>query len=509
MTTLITSAFDPDWCSDVQIRLQEIGVSAPVASTRTEIGPIEWTEKVIKSGGIDVSSTDNLLHAQPGRAWDILAADIFVANADAHTWGWADDRNLPFLQYWRDFDPKSRFLILYAGPHACLAKSLMSEQISTAEVDGFLDRWFSYFGLALDFHQHNRDRSVLLPVEILYEQDDRITDVLNQRFQMNLSKAKQRTNYRHHLCLEIAAERVLSLDSRIRGLMDEMEAASDAPAPPILSDMIALETCYQDTRRIENAQAQIERLTNELEAANSELEGLRSKSHDNETIPLSAQSADHLEQENKLLLRQLHQVQSELERYFRNYQELKDGSEELIVDQSDRDNEATKKESSIEVSRREGAKIDLRSYLNGTGWHAAEQFGRWAGLELNSTVKIPGLMRNDYLLSLEIVDAMDLDIVENLEISFDGMPLRSKKKILSSMGGRLAPIRRLKAKLERVEKPYPILVSAIIPSEIVSVDNFSHEITIHSPSAISPAQSGAKDARTLSFCAAAIEVSKV
>lgn len=121
---------------------------------------------------------------------------------------------------------------------------------------------------------------------------------------------------------------------------------------------------------------------------------------------LSAQLAE-LTQENELLLLQLHQVQEELEHYFLRNQEL--------------EKTPVSKASSFTAEfwrthQPQTIVVDMRQDIAGSNWYDAESDGRWAGPTNNSTLQMPPLQTGSYVLELDIVDAMHLDIVNTLQI---------------------------------------------------------------------------------------------
>ncbi|MEL6826344.1 MAG: hypothetical protein AAFN91_08865, partial [Pseudomonadota bacterium] len=245
----------------------------------------------------------------------------------------------------------------------------------------------------------------------------------------------------------------------------------------------------------------------EFEEMQSKLEALDRELIEKDTIIASSrQDTQTQESESSVLLkRQLDQTRDELHYYYRKYQELK-----LAGPADTRESYAPHRtDIGADNANADGTTtIDLRSYVNGTGWHHAEEIGRWAGASLSSTVKIPALEKGKYRLTVRVVDAMAVDILYGTTLTFNGAPLKGAVTILSEMGGRLAPLRRLKARLNSIEKPFPATVSAIIQPAFVHSDK-GNLVSIESPRAIRPESLGEVDDRELSSCIQSVMVQRL
>ncbi|MDD2741554.1 MAG: hypothetical protein PHV02_04725, partial [Rhodocyclaceae bacterium] len=119
-----------------------------------------------------------------------------------------------------------------------------------------------------------------------------------------------------------------------------------------------------------------------------------------------AQQQD-LQQENELLLLQLHQVQEELERYFLKYQD-------------------SKKHESLPLPSRvvsEDVFVDFKKPVSGVNWYPPEVDGAWAGPGAVSKIELPELAVGEYQVEVELVDAMAPEIIRNLSARFNGTSL--------------------------------------------------------------------------------------
>ena len=58
----------------------------------------------------------------PGKLWEELAVDLFLAHLDTPAWGWGDHNTLRLLDFWRRFDKQTRFVLVYSSPEFAIAR---------------------------------------------------------------------------------------------------------------------------------------------------------------------------------------------------------------------------------------------------------------------------------------------------------------------------------------------------------------------------------------------------
>ncbi|NLY28121.1 MAG: hypothetical protein GX049_11360 [Alcaligenaceae bacterium] len=98
----------------------------------------------------------------PGRIWDQLAADIFLANRNLTAWFWADAQSVSLLDYWLDFDAGTRLLLVYSDPVSTLTHALLNEQATENTLEAFLERWIQATRLMVRFYLRHPERSALI-----------------------------------------------------------------------------------------------------------------------------------------------------------------------------------------------------------------------------------------------------------------------------------------------------------------------------------------------------------
>jgi hypothetical protein len=131
------------------------------------------------------------------------------------------------------------------------------------------------------------------------------------------------------------------------------------------------------------------------------------------------ENRQNLEKNNTLLLLQLHEVQEELESYFLKYKEEEKETHAL----------QEKITQLIEPINILSLNIDLtKSSFGGENWYNIEDNGRWAGPELKSTIPIPKLSEGIYEINFYIIDAMSLEIPQNINLSLNNLELSEVKQ---------------------------------------------------------------------------------
>jgi hypothetical protein len=257
-----------------------------------------------------------------------------------------------------------------------------------------------------------------------------------------------------------------------------------------------------------NKMQQTERdLRSELHAAQADLARLFELEQANEKLKRqSAQSSEDqnklntLSQENELLRLQLEQVQEELEH------QLEFGHRTGTAPETSNADVAF----NAEVSANRGLEpvaIDFRKPISGSNWHEAEHDGRWGGPGVRSTLELTALTPGRYLINVKIVAAMNRGIIDGLKLFHDEQELIVRKKFMPDEKGKLANIRRLRARHDKTINAYPVMLTAKLIAAPTKTDvNHLHFVF---PQALSPADLGESDYRQLTARVQFVEITPV
>lgn len=319
---------------------------------------------------------------RPGRLWEQLAGDLLLANLSQSQWGWADTQSVAALDFWAEFEPGIRFLLLTADPQEYLAHCLLEDaDESPKDERAYLKQWQDEHERLLAFYLKYPERCLLVNARQAEANPASLVHQLSKRLNFNLDAAiaqlPAHTNHQElssapaTLARYVASKALQEHAKPLAALFNELKAAQQPLAEPdaqadedgnIFStaevSLASLLKDYQhrcerdlsetDRKALENLKKENELLLLQLHQVQEELEGshrerqkLKQQLEEQRRLPAPEVNNDiaieEAKQENELLMLQLHQVQEELEHYFLQHQKI---SGELT--QLEKDNRALK-----------------------------------------------------------------------------------------------------------------------------------------------------------------------
>ncbi len=275
----------------------------------------------------------------------------FVQNAPEGVF-LADPCNVWVLDFWAEHWPQARFLLLHTPVDMALARALPQG----VKPQDFVSNWEQFSRYLMQFQQRHRRRALLLDADAAQQHPDALFEQV-QGIGLTLSVSSPLTPVDPKQHLEISVERWLAnhflVDyPHLAEVQLEVEAyfpALGTVTPALGLDAVTLIARYQQQRQ-QQAQANKETqeenglLLAQLHQVQEELEQyyLQDQKHQSEIKRLTtecnqqrdqiselekqqkqqAQANKETQEENELLLAQLHQVQEELEQYYLQYQAL-------------------------------------------------------------------------------------------------------------------------------------------------------------------------------------------
>lgn len=508
MTLLITCGVAQEWCEFAQSRLRSMGVNSPAASKQSNLTIDELLDGASKSAG--VGSLESAVQAGGiglGRTWEIATADFFISNARSDNWGWADPRNILFLGAWREFEPNAKFLLLYGSVAQFLATEIEDRPEAKIDVEERVNYWIAYQRRMLDFYHQNREVSTLLHLDFLGGSGDRAADAVAEKLGVQLNRLNDHAELELSKLTDIAATHLVSRVEGHAGVYEELEGSADSLLDASsINDAEYTDSILQELRGLASA----ERALNDVSQRNAELEQKLEQAvrHLDEAKQSEANLAASLDRVKKAATRselveevdalqsQLSQTQSELEYYFSKYQEVKNS-------------EPVSEARPVETPEIDGSDvaIDFRSFVEASGMYYPEPQGRWAGPLVQSDIQMKDLKPGNYDLSIRIVDAMSTDLLYGTRLLFNGREISSGVKIFADTGGRLAPLRRLKARIQRHPKPFPAEIRGQLTPEHFENHQLAQVLSIVSPGVATPSSAGGEDNRKLSVCVQSLVLS--
>lgn len=304
--------------------------------------------------------------------------DLMLGNLQQPLWGWADTRNIYWLDYWAELDPHATFVMVYDHPYKAL--QAMSAQLADKplemEIARLLENWQAYNGAMLSFYSRHASRCLLVNASCAREQLQSYLGQLGTQLhgkvpkldgnavaslllngktllplQANLALAISEapgiaassitawfggdTDLDQHLLQQLLKDHPVALQ-----VFAELEAASTVPNPHVdfadvhtgtawlqliqqrqaTADLVMAlyEKLQTQLSQLQVQQSQLTKIANELDQSKKLVANAYTQAQ-----ALPAPKLQELEEENNLLLTQLHQVQEELERYYLENQSLK------------------------------------------------------------------------------------------------------------------------------------------------------------------------------------------
>ena len=314
MNIIITCGHPYSGFQSVHTILTEAGLAQADLSKREGMGTSEFHQRVLAAHGVDLTVPTSLAAVTPGRVWDDLAVDLFLGNLDAPDWGWADAGTVWLLDFWSQFDPRIRFVLVYAPPEHVVAEMLRQGALSSEDIAPAMASWAAYHVELLRFFHRHPDRCILVDFTAASSMQRRLVTKVADGFGLHLdaSRVAQDTDGPSMSVLEVLLVRgLLPRDTEAGVIYAEMEAAAglSSDSDPLPANFVHAWSEYVHLlTRLQRSAEQAQHLREAT--ARLEREGVHAKRAKSE-----AQAAD-VTAENELLLLQLHELQLELEKCY-------------------------------------------------------------------------------------------------------------------------------------------------------------------------------------------------
>lgn len=313
----ITGAVQSDLQTVANI-LQQAGMKQPEPARRDNDSiDIRFWHKQIMALAVEDSGTIQPI-LNPGRLWEQLASDIFIANIKSNIWGWSDTHSTWLLDYWLDFEPRLNFILVCVSPQQMLASAMVSET-EEISIERVMTGWQVYHQELLRFHHRNPHRSLLIDFRDCVNHPENLIERCVEQWRLPLTKPIDTTYFeRSHDSLTLyLAQQLCQNYSQVASLQHELTATvtrlneADQAAPTMV---LAPPQIVAGYRALRDRSAELQ----QVKTANEELAALKTQfddavaSHARQQRDTDAKLKESA-QENELLLLQLHQVQEELE----------------------------------------------------------------------------------------------------------------------------------------------------------------------------------------------------
>lgn len=458
-------------------KLVQAGVANAQPTSQGAMTPQALQAQLLQSHEVNLNGVSQLEQLRPGKVWGQLAADLFMANISHPVWGWADHQTAALMDFWQDFDPQVRLLLVYSTPQDYLAQVLDDTQPVTPKVvAAALDQWMRWNTALLRYYHRNPTRCVLLNGDLAVEQPYDLKNLLITQWQVGdlQTEAVSPTPTRDYMHLQRhligrlidPLHPALTLSQELDGTAQLRSISSNEPLAGATAN-----AAWSDWLGMRAQLAELAQSNSELIANNAVF--TRAKG------ALVAQLADQ-QKESELLLLQLHQVQEELEHYFILYKDLQ---------QQQHSNASGFVTDFWLMHQPTELCVDMRQNVVGSNWYHPESDGCWAGPALVSSVQMPPLQAGSYTLMLDVVDAMHPDIVQSMVLEALGQSVGFEIEPLSPDSD-FPLVCKAQLYIAPAATPVPWLISL----------RFTH--------LVSPAERGSDDRRDLAIRLQALRLRK-
>lgn len=330
--------------------LRQAGAQPARSATRDrEVSMVAWHDKVLSI----YESSDDGQSPRLGRAWEQLAGDIYLANHDQQLWFWTSTDSVPLLDFWRDFDPGTCFLLVHTAPDIALADAIEQGADSISALQDCLATWYARTQTMLRFHLRNPERSLLIDSQASTTPRPYLQHLAtNWQLPLEASKAENGSSVADSPVAQYLIQQLLDSRPQLLALhyevkaclfqpsaLEEQESACNLESALLayLETRTRLQQSEKDNRTLhkilEDLQSQLATSTQTAERLQHALdESEAGKQNLQQRLANLQNEVQESARENDQLLTHLHQTQEELERWILSAEQIKADLQTSVVE---------------------------------------------------------------------------------------------------------------------------------------------------------------------------------
>lgn len=346
--------------------LKTAGVQEALPSRREQLSAQALTETLLKAHGLQWSNGQvptSIESVEASPMWQSLVLDLVLGNMEQPLWAWLDPQAVHLLDFWQQQSAHTVFMLVYDDIQNIYQQCLQEgEDASPESINAKVQSWVAYNEALLQFHLRNPERSFLVHAKQVAQSAQSYVQQINQRVAAPLqlaaghsTAAEQPTDAVEQPNSQLASmgepqnlpsattqpgaegltnwliEQLVNTQSDALQLYEALQAAANLPlAQPVVSapaaDAAALQQAWasfvavqqqhsRNTQRVADLQQQLQT----LQQQHAQVQALTdSEATAKQALQVQLKNA---EEENALLLEQLHKVQEELESSYLQSQE--------------------------------------------------------------------------------------------------------------------------------------------------------------------------------------------
>lgn len=345
--------------------LKAAGVQEALPSRREQLSAQALTETLLKAHGLqwhEGQVPTNIESVEASPMWQSLVLDLVLGNMEQPLWAWLDPQAVHLLDFWQQQSEHTVFMLVYDDIENIYQQCLHSGADASPEsINAKVQSWVAYNEALLQFHLRNPERSFLVHAKQVAQSAQSYVQQISQRVAAPLElaadhstaseepvdTAEQPTSQLASTELQTQPsattqpstdglanwliEQLVHTQADALQLYEELQAAANLPLTNVAmsapaADAVGLQQAWasfvavqqqhsRNTQRVADLQQQLQT----LQQQHAQVQALTdSEATAKQALQVQLKNA---EEENALLLEQLHKVQEELESSYLQSQE--------------------------------------------------------------------------------------------------------------------------------------------------------------------------------------------
>ncbi|WP_082669740.1 hypothetical protein [Comamonas kerstersii] len=345
--------------------LKAAGVQEALPSRREQLSAQALTETLLKAHGLqwhEGQVPTNIESVEASPMWQSLVLDLVLGNMEQPLWAWLDPQAVHLLDFWQQQSEHTVFMLVYDDLHNIYQQCLQSGADASPEsINAKVQSWVAYNEALLQFHLRNPERSFLVHAKQVAQSAQSYVQQINQRVAAPLELAAGQSTASEEpvdtaeqpisqlasteLQTQPSATTQPSTDGLANWLIEQLvhtqadalqlyealQAAANLPLTNVAMSAPAADAAALQQAWVSFAAAQLQHSRNTQRVADlqQQLQTLQQQHAQEQALTDSEATAKqavqvqlkNAEEENALLLEQLHKVQEELESCYLQSQE--------------------------------------------------------------------------------------------------------------------------------------------------------------------------------------------
>lgn len=345
--------------------LKAAGVQEALPSRREQLSAQALTETLLKAHGLqwhEGQVPTNIESVEASPMWQSLVLDLVLGNMEQPLWAWLDPQAVHLLDFWQQQSEHTVFMLVYDDLHNIYQQCLQSGADASPEsINAKVQSWVAYNEALLQFHLRNPERSFLVHAKQVAQSAQSYVQQINQRVAAPLELAagqstasEEPVDTAEQPISQLAStelqtqpsattqpstdglanwliEQLVHTQADALQLYEEMQAAANLPLTNVAMSAPAADAAALQQAWVSFAAAQLQHSRNTQRVADlqQQLQTLQQQHAQEQALTDSEATAKqavqvqlkNAEEENALLLEQLHKVQEELESCYLQSQE--------------------------------------------------------------------------------------------------------------------------------------------------------------------------------------------